>query len=44
MNTELEALKTKALAWAADDPVHPRTEGRFAKHADGKVERRDGAV
>lgn len=30
--------------WAADDPVHPRTEGRFAKHADGKVERRDGAV
>ena len=30
--------------WAADDPVHPRTEGRFAKHADGKVERLDGAV
>jgi len=26
--------------WASDDPVHPRTEGRFAKHADGKVERR----
>ena len=25
----------------ANDPVHPRSEGRFAKHADGKVERRD---
>ena len=24
-----------------NDPVHPRAEGRFAKHADGKVERRD---
>lgn len=27
--------------WPANDPVHPRAEGRFAKHADGKVERRD---
>lgn len=26
--------------WPSDDPVHPRNEGRFAKHADGKVERR----
>jgi quercetin 2,3-dioxygenase len=26
--------------WPKNDPVHPRTEGRFAKHADGKVERR----
>ena len=25
--------------WAADDPVLPRTEGRYARHADGKVER-----
>jgi redox-sensitive bicupin YhaK (pirin superfamily) len=25
--------------WPSDDPVHPREEGRFAKHADGKVER-----
>jgi redox-sensitive bicupin YhaK (pirin superfamily) len=25
--------------WPADDPVHPRDAGRFAKHADGKVER-----
>jgi quercetin 2,3-dioxygenase len=22
-----------------DDPVHPREEGRFARHADGTVER-----
>lgn len=27
--------------WPVNDPVHPRGEGRFAKHADGKVERRD---
>jgi quercetin 2,3-dioxygenase len=25
--------------WAADDPVHGESEGRFAKHADGRVER-----
>lgn len=25
--------------WSADDPVHPRGESRFAKHADGKIER-----
>ena len=24
-----------------DDPVHPREQGRFARHADGKVEQRD---
>ena len=27
--------------WGAPDPVHPRTQGRFAKHADGKIEERD---
>jgi len=27
--------------WPADDPVHPREEGRFARHADGRVERVD---
>jgi redox-sensitive bicupin YhaK (pirin superfamily) len=26
--------------WPADDPVHPRAEGRFARHASGKIERR----
>jgi len=29
--------------WPSDDPVHAREEGRFAKHADGRVERMDGA-
>jgi redox-sensitive bicupin YhaK (pirin superfamily) len=24
--------------WPKDDPVHPRERGRFAKHADGRVE------
>ncbi len=27
--------------WASDAPVHAREEGRFARHADGKVERVD---
>jgi hypothetical protein len=27
--------------WAEPDPVHPRSEGRFALHADGSVEHRD---
>jgi redox-sensitive bicupin YhaK (pirin superfamily) len=25
--------------WPANDPVHARTEGRFARHTDGRVER-----
>jgi redox-sensitive bicupin YhaK (pirin superfamily) len=25
-----------------DDPVHPKEQGRFAKHADGKTESREG--
>jgi hypothetical protein len=25
--------------WPADDPVFPRTEGRFARHAGGRIER-----
>jgi quercetin 2,3-dioxygenase len=25
--------------WPSDEPVFPRTEGRFAKHADGHMER-----
>ena len=28
--------------WPSDDPVHARDEGRFARHADGRVERRSG--
>jgi len=26
--------------WPVDDPVHAREDGRFARHADGRVERR----
>ena len=26
--------------WGVSDPVHPRKRGRFAKHADGRVEER----
>jgi redox-sensitive bicupin YhaK (pirin superfamily) len=26
--------------WPVDDPVHARDDGRFARHADGRVERR----
>jgi redox-sensitive bicupin YhaK (pirin superfamily) len=25
--------------WPTDDPVHPRDAGRFAQHADGRIER-----
>jgi quercetin 2,3-dioxygenase len=25
--------------WPSDAPVHPREEGRFARHADGRIER-----
>jgi hypothetical protein len=25
--------------WKSDDPVHPAGEGRFARHADGRVDR-----
>lgn len=25
--------------WGSEEPVHPATEGRFARHADGRIER-----
>ena len=28
--------------WPADAPVHPRSQGRFARHADGRVEHAPG--
>ena len=28
--------------WPSEDPVHPRDAGRFAKHADGRVEKIEG--
>ncbi len=30
--------------WSSPDPVHARTEGRFALHADGRVEHREMAT
>jgi len=27
--------------WSRPDPVHSRSEGRFAIHADGQIEHRD---
>ena len=29
--------------WGAADPVHPQAQGRFARHADGRVEQRGQA-
>jgi redox-sensitive bicupin YhaK (pirin superfamily) len=26
--------------WPSDDPIHPKEAGRFARHADGRVEKR----
>ncbi|GAC1384929.1 MAG: hypothetical protein NVSMB4_12410 [Acidimicrobiales bacterium] len=30
--------------WPTDDPVHARDSGRFARHADGRYERREESV
>ncbi|MFM7331298.1 MAG: pirin family protein [Brachymonas sp.] len=30
--------------WGRPDPVHPRATGRFAKHADGRVEQREQEI
>jgi hypothetical protein len=47
MNTRQEILQAFAdfqqtqfggWPWRSDDPVHPRDEGRFAIHADGRRE------
>lgn len=37
--------RTRFGGWpfASEAPVHPRTEGRFARHADGRIERADDA-
>lgn len=49
MNTEAEirqafadyrATEFGGWPWGASDPVHPRKQGRFARHADGRVETR----
>ena len=48
MNTEAEIRQAFAdyqrtrfggWPWPSDEPVHPRDQGRFARHTDGRVER-----
>ena len=48
MNTEAEIREAMqdyqrtrfgGWPWASDAPVHPRADGRFARHADGRIER-----
>ena len=48
MNTEAEIRQAFAdyrrtqfggWPWSTNDPTHPRSEGRFARHANGKIER-----
>lgn len=36
---EYQETRFGGWKWASDEPVHPATEGRFAQHADGKIER-----
>ena len=37
--TDFRRTRFGGWPWPKDDPVHPRTEGRFARFADGRVER-----
>jgi hypothetical protein len=39
--TDYQRTRFGGWPWPSDAPVHAREEGRFAKHADGKVERVD---
>ena len=41
--TDYQRTRFGGWPWPSDAPVHDRQEGRFAKHADGKVERVDRA-
>ena len=36
---DYQQTKFGGWPWKSDDPVHPRGETRFAKHADGRMER-----
>lgn len=38
--TDYRRTRFGGWPWASDGPVHPRERGRFAKHADGRVEER----
>jgi redox-sensitive bicupin YhaK (pirin superfamily) len=39
--SDYQRTKYGGWPWPSDDPVHPREESRFAKHADGRIERVD---
>jgi redox-sensitive bicupin YhaK (pirin superfamily) len=36
--TDYQRTRFGGWPWPSDDPVHPRERGRFARHADGRVE------
>ena len=36
--TDYRATEFGGWPWPTDDPVQPRAQGRFARHADGRVE------
>ena len=36
---DYQATQFGGWPWPSDDPVHDREEGRFARHADGRLER-----
>ncbi len=36
--TDYQRTRFGGWPWGKDDPVHPRSEGRFARHVDGRIE------
>lgn len=38
--TDYQRTRFGSWPWSSDAPVHPRDAGRFAKHADGRTEKR----
>ncbi len=39
--TDYQRTRFGGWPWLADDPVHARDAGRFARHADGRLEQKD---
>jgi hypothetical protein len=40
--TDYRRTRFGGWPWPNEHPVHPRDAGRFAKHADGRVEKIEG--